>query len=368
MQTVYEQQSSLLMEERRLTSLRDYLLAHAGGDLYSSTLDAVEQRLNRVRAARHDMLHAPSDFCDCCGELVRVSPSTRRPETLLCRSCVLLKSYTGAEQERGEWTESPLGHGESATSPDPHTHAEPLLSLLLVRHGHTEWNETGRCLGRTDVPLSLRGRQAVAALGRHVDFSACSVSYCSPAQRAVETAQLLLNGAQTDVRIRENLREIDFGTWEGVPWRTIYNHRGEEWRSWNRDPTGQPPHSGESLDEVAARAFREYLEIRKHHEGESVLMIGHGGSLNALLCRLLGTPLSVRWRYRLRPASLSKVVVYPECPTLTLLNHSPGVARLGHRRSEDADQCLYGVEAKTDRTLLEPGRIDRNVAAAVYDV
>lgn len=202
---------------------------------------------------------------------------------------------------------------------------KPWLRLLLVRHGQTLWNETGRCLGRRDLPLTPLGRESVTALASYVDFSGCREVYSSPASRAVETAGLLLNGSSRPVAIVEDLCEIDFGAWEGLTWREICLLRSKEWRSWQQDPIHSAPYQGESLGEVAGRMTRIYQEFLARHKDESVLVIGHGGSLNILLCELFRVPLNVLWAFDLQPASLSELVVYPEGPILTLLNCSPHV-------------------------------------------
>ena len=86
---------------------------------------------------------------------------------------------------------------------------------------------------------------------------------------------------------------------------------------------GSAPYQGESLGDVATRITRSYREILALHQGESVLVIGHGGSLNILLCQLFGIPPSVLWAFDLQPASVSELLIYAEGPILTLLSCSP---------------------------------------------
>jgi broad specificity phosphatase PhoE len=330
MLTISEAASELLSEERRLTCLRDYLLAYAAGDTSrASDIDAVERRLYEVQTERCRILHGRHVYCESCGEPIGIEHHGEPAGGQLCWSCTIVQQYacgratadSTKKQDHQVQNAISLGHPTSARA----LLDMPLLQLSLVRHGHTEWNESGRCIGRADLPLSSRGREAVRALASHVDFSTYRVAYCSPARRAMETAHLLLDQTSASLRPRTELVEIDFGTWEGLTWREICLDRSLEWRLWELSPVDSAPYGGESLGEVAARMTSICTELQDLHKGESVLVVSHGGSLNVLLCQLFQIRLGVLWSFDLQPASVSQLLIYPCGPIVGPLSCSPHV-------------------------------------------
>src|ERR1700758_5502216 len=125
--------------------------------------------------------------------------------------------------------------------------------LILLRHGETEWSLAGKHTGRTDVPLTLRGEMAAAALGPVLARRDIVAVFTSPAQRAAVTAALAgLAGAKPD----PDLWEWDYGGYEG---RTTPQIR-ETWPGWYlwRDGVipGDAEHPGETVTEVGNRADR----------------------------------------------------------------------------------------------------------------
>ena len=147
-------------------------------------------------------------------------------------------------------------------------------AVVLVRHAETEWSRDGRHTGRTDIPLTDRGRQAAAALapvlaGRHFDLV-----LVSPLVRARETCALCGLGAQA--QLREDLAEWDYGDYEGLTTAEIHRRR-PDWNLW-RD--GCP--AGEDAAAVGARADRVIAEIAA---AGSVAVFSHGHMLRVLGAR-----------------------------------------------------------------------------------
>src|SRR3954467_9265903 len=89
--------------------------------------------------------------------------------------------------------------------------------LYLLRHGETDWNRDGnRYAGRTDVPLSDRGREQARAVATTLASVPFSAIYCSTLQRSRETAEIIAASHNLPVVADPRLIEIDFGTWEGL--------------------------------------------------------------------------------------------------------------------------------------------------------
>ena len=172
--------------------------------------------------------------------------------------------------------------------------------ILLVRHGATEWSATGRHTGRTDIPLSPAGQQAAVALrGRlpaHPDLV-----LVSPRQRAVQTCELagLGAGAQiADVQADDDLREWDYGDYEGLTTPEIRATR-PGWDMW-RD--GCP--NGETAADVGARADRVVARLAAIGDGIAVVF-AHGHLLRVLGARWAGLPPEDGAVFALDPATVS---------------------------------------------------------------
>jgi len=148
--------------------------------------------------------------------------------------------------------------------------------ILLVRHGETEWSRTGQHTGRTDIPLTEEGRRAATRLGQMLSGRDLTV-FTSPLQRARETCRL---AGFPDARVENDLREWDYGVYEG---RTTLDIRKEtpEWSIWL-----SPIPEGESLDQVADRA-RNVIDRITALDGD-VALFAHGHILRILAASWIG--------------------------------------------------------------------------------
>jgi broad specificity phosphatase PhoE len=152
--------------------------------------------------------------------------------------------------------------------------------LWLVRHGETEWARLGRHTGRTDVPLTDRGREEARALGRRLTGHSFGLVLTSPLSRAHDTAVLAGFGAV--VRPDPDLMEWDYGSLEGRETSDIRaSYPG--WTIW-----GGPWPGGETIAEVAARAERIVSRVRSGSFAGDALVFAHGHLLRVLAARWLG--------------------------------------------------------------------------------
>ena len=151
--------------------------------------------------------------------------------------------------------------------------------IFLVRHGETEWSRTGQHTGRTDMPLTAEGQASAQAIGEFLKGNNLSVR-TSPLSRARETCRLA--GLADRAVIDDDLVEWDYGVYEG---RTTLDIRKENpaWSIWL-----SPITSGESLDEVAARA--QQVIGRATAEGGDVALFAHGHILRILAACWIGLP------------------------------------------------------------------------------
>jgi broad specificity phosphatase PhoE len=176
--------------------------------------------------------------------------------------------------------------------------------LLLARHGQSLSNAVRRFQGAQDIALSPLGIRQAEALRGAVERLPIAHVYASPLVRARRTAELL----DLPVTVVDGLRELSLGEWEGCTVEEIRAQPGDPYTRWVRDPVEGCPPGGEPLALVQARALRAVEEIAAtHRDGETVLIVSHGGVISALLAHWLGLPLSSIWRIAVANCSLSEI-------------------------------------------------------------
>src|SRR5437899_8500001 len=177
--------------------------------------------------------------------------------------------------------------------------------LSAVRHGETEWSLDGRHTGRTDVPLTDAGRERAARLGDALRGRSFALVLTSPLSRARDTAAL---AGFADAEVDDDLREWDYGDYEGRKTIDIRKHR-PGWFLWD---DGVP--NGESIDDVAARADRVIARVRAV-DGD-VLVFAHGHVLRILAARWLDQRPGFARHLILSPATLSILAHEREAPAV----------------------------------------------------
>jgi probable phosphoglycerate mutase len=163
--------------------------------------------------------------------------------------------------------------------------------LLLVRHGETEWSRSGRHTGRTDVPLTEHGRAEARRLVPLIRSHRIGAAFVSPSQRARETAELI---GLREIRVDADLREWDYGGYEGVTTADIQRTRPEWFLFTDGVAPGPPEHPGETPEQVGERADRVLAKVDAAFadtEG-GVVLVAHGHFLRVLTARRLGLPPS----------------------------------------------------------------------------
>ena len=182
--------------------------------------------------------------------------------------------------------------------------------LVLARHAAVEPHGSGRFLGSTDLPLCELGTRQAAALARRLQELPLDRIFSSPLRRARQTADLL----GQDVEVDEELREVDFGRWEGLSFEEISasnDGNGDRasidcWSSF--DPRFTFP-GGESLDGFVARAGRAADRLAAC-AGENVLAVAHGGVIRSMICHLLGLQPKNYLLFDVKPASITTIDLF----------------------------------------------------------
>ena len=170
-----------------------------------------------------------------------------------------------------------------------------LQRLYLIRHGETAWSLSGQHTGRTDVPLTERGKQDARELGERLRAMKFNRVLTSPLQRARRTCDLAGLGSVAEVE--PDLREWDYGDYEGQRSADIRSRRPD----WNLFRDGCP--HGESPSQIGERADRVMARLRVLDGNIVIFPHGHFG--RALAVRWLGSPVEQAQHLLLSTASLS---------------------------------------------------------------
>jgi broad specificity phosphatase PhoE len=183
-----------------------------------------------------------------------------------------------------------------------------LTRLFLVRHGATSATEEDRFSGSTGAELSEQGRWQAARLAERLAQQNIAAVYSSPLSRALETARIVAGRCGLDPVIRDGLREMGHGHWEGRKREDVEREFADEYSAWEADPFTFAPVGGESGVAVLARALPVVREIVAAHPGGHLLVVSHKATLRLLLSSLLGfDPRGYRDRLDQSPACLNVV-------------------------------------------------------------
>jgi broad specificity phosphatase PhoE len=155
-----------------------------------------------------------------------------------------------------------------------------MTTLLVARHGETDWNREGRWQGWADPPLNDTGRAQARALAEQLREIPFDAVYSSDLRRAHETAELVAAPHNVPVVADAGLREIDVGSWSGLTRAEIAQ----------QFPHGDRP-DGETRDQHAARVLAAIERIARGNVGRRILLVTHGGTMRALHGHLSDEPL-----------------------------------------------------------------------------
>jgi 2,3-bisphosphoglycerate-dependent phosphoglycerate mutase len=163
-----------------------------------------------------------------------------------------------------------------------------MTTVLLVRHGETDWNNEQRWQGHADQPLNDAGRAQARKLAEALAGREIRAVHASDLARARETAEIVADALGLPVELDAGLREVDVGDWTGRLVGEIERDDPEAFRRWQDGRQGWQ--GGESYDEMGERMVAAVLRIASRHPGEAILVVTHGGSIRA--CRAAAAGLT----------------------------------------------------------------------------
>ncbi|HTL90581.1 MAG TPA: histidine phosphatase family protein [Leptolyngbya sp.] len=186
------------------------------------------------------------------------------------------------------------------------------VRLLLVRHGETEWNRKGQFQGQIDVPLNDNGRVQAAQAAEFLKPIQIDAAVSSSMSRPKETAEIILKyHPQVELQLRDDLREISHGLWEGKFEAEIEASYPGLLHQWQRQPETVQMPEGENLQQVWDRAIEGWNAIAQSATpGDTVLVVAHDAINKAILCYISGLSPAAFWNFKQGNGAVS-VIDYP---------------------------------------------------------
>jgi probable phosphoglycerate mutase len=203
------------------------------------------------------------------------------------------------------------------------------LNLYLIRHGETTYSRSGGYCGELDPELTSEGIQMAKAFADAYYKLPWQAVYVSPMKRTIATAKLLCDRVGIEMQLRDGLKEIRYGEWEGQTAEYVQQHYPEDYVNWLTEPAWNAPKGGETAVQIASRASLVIAEIEEKYKDGNVLVVSHKATIRIILCSLLGVDLG-RYRDRIdMPAASISIVRFDK--------YGPMLKQLGDRSYMDED-------------------------------
>jgi broad specificity phosphatase PhoE len=194
------------------------------------------------------------------------------------------------------------------------------LTLYFLRHGQTEYSRNNSFSGSIDSELTPEGLEMAKAFADSYSSMDWTAIFSSPMRRTVETAKPLCVSIGIEPQLRDGLKEINYGLWEGKTPEVISREYHDDYIRWLADPAWNAPTGGEIAVTIASRAIQVIEEIKHLYSSGNVLVVSHKATIRIILSSLLGIDVG-RFRFRLGcpVASVSIVEFTSHGPLLKVL-------------------------------------------------
>ena len=187
------------------------------------------------------------------------------------------------------------------------------LRIYFLRHGQTALSKDNLfCGSGSDPGLTEEGKEMARQFGETYKAYEWKAIYTSPLKRTHETAEPLRAALNTQLVIREGLKEIDYGKWEGMSVEEVEGKYHDDHLRWKADPAWNAPTNGEQAIKISQRATSVVEEIVNKYSAGNVLVVSHKATIRIIICSLLGIDVG-RFRERIGcPVASLSIVEFAE--------------------------------------------------------
>jgi broad specificity phosphatase PhoE len=204
------------------------------------------------------------------------------------------------------------------------TGRDPIMAkrLLLARHAETGPDLAGKFIGATDAPLAGHGPEQADRLAVYLTRFNPGICFASPMLRTMQTAQAISEATGLEILADPDLREIDFGSWEGLDFQQIAAADPERVEAWSSQPDGFCFPGGEAVASFQQRVATAAARLNGE-QTDTILAVTHGGVIRAMLCHLLGLDRKHYLLFNIRPATITVIDLFDHGGILSGLNLGP---------------------------------------------
>ena len=195
-----------------------------------------------------------------------------------------------------------------------------MTKLILIRHGRTLWNSSGKFQGQSDIELSQEGISQAEKLAENFPVTHIDRVYSSNLKRAYITGEIIAKKFNVPIIKDKRLCEVSFGSWEGLTYDEIHEKWPNEIETMFSTPDVLTMPEGESFAQVQKRGVEALLDIVNKHPDETIAITAHGGILRTLLAYALHMPLRYIWTLRQDNTAVNIVTFYGDKINVELLN------------------------------------------------
>ena len=201
-----------------------------------------------------------------------------------------------------------------------------MKKIILIRHGSLSDKFKNCYVGSMDLPLSSKGLSEACAIGEFIQDIECEEYFASPMLRVRQTLENALPEKTTQqVKYLDELREIDFGEWEGKTFKEIckeYPEKVEEWTEGKEDFCFP---GGSSLKQFF-KGIERFKKRLQESKASTIIVFAHGGVILYLICSLLGLSKDKMLCFKINRGSISTLQLFENgCAVLNGLNFKPEI-------------------------------------------
>lgn len=180
------------------------------------------------------------------------------------------------------------------------------MKFILVRHGETEANTGGILSGWTDFPLTEKGNEDILATAEKLkEYKDVDIIHSSPLNRTLVTANAISAALKKDIQIVDNLKEMNFGIFDGKENKYIQENYIDEWKAWLKDYVNYRIPEGENLIDVLDR-IKDFVD-RLIEKDKDCIIVTHGGIIQVMITYLLDLGLDKMWHFQCPPAGYVEI-------------------------------------------------------------
>lgn len=188
------------------------------------------------------------------------------------------------------------------------------MRLYFVRHGQTDYNLKNAYYGFADVELNETGKLQAQKLSKLLGGLSFDAIWCSDLKRVKETVDCIVghenNGLPGNIGSFFELREMNFGKWEGLSFKEVLEAYPKDYELWSKDWKGAAPTGGECFKDFYARVkhcFEQLMKAAEEKNQSRILVAAHNGTLRILFALMLGLSMDGTWHFNFEQDAYSVV-------------------------------------------------------------